>query len=105
MSEHSSGTEPGAYGDHSQIGRADAHGHLEPSGHGEHEKPSDWGWNAEFGPWASRAGWAVVVLIGLMFLGITHYNRAGFLAQLLVIAGLVALLLWDRNRKRTSWRD
>lgn len=100
MSEHS--TESG-HGTHV----ADAHtaDHGTEGNHAPHEQPSDWGWNAEFGRWASRAGWVVVFLIGLMFLGITHYNRAGFLAQLLVMLGLIAVLLWDRNRKRTSWRD
>jgi len=95
VSDHSTTSEHGAHA-------ADGHGDAQAV---EHEKPSDWGWNAEFGVWASRAGWIVVILIGLMFVGITHYNRAGFLAQLLVIIGLVTALLWDRSRKRTAWRD
>lgn len=95
MSEHSTSSETGAHGAHSELDT-----HAAPR-----EQPSDWGWNAEFGPWASRAGWIVVFLIGTLFIGITHYNRAGFLAQALVILGLVTILLWDRNRKRTSWRD
>ena len=84
------------------VGHGDvAHGH----GDIDHEQPSDWGWNAEMGNWASRAGWIVVVILLLMFAGVTHYNLAGFLAQLLVIIGLVVILLWDRARKRTAWRD
>jgi hypothetical protein len=90
--------------DHSTSTGTD--GHDSAGSHAvEREKPSDWGWNAEFGPWASRAGWIVVFFMGTLFIGITHYNRAGFLAQALVIVGLVTVLLWDRNRKRTSWRD
>jgi hypothetical protein len=112
VSQHSTSTETGAYGDHSQLGKADAHGHLEPTHGGSHavahverEQPSDWGWNAEMGKWASRAGWITVLVIGALFFGITHYNRAGFLAQAIAIGVLVVMLLWDRNRKRTSWRD
>jgi hypothetical protein len=100
------------HGDLEHTAPGDAHGAVE---HGtadhadhadlDHEQPSDWGWNAEMGNWASRAGWIVVVILCLMFAGVTHYNKAGFLAQILVILGLIAVLLWDRQRKRTSWRD
>jgi hypothetical protein len=100
VSEHST-----AGGHEAHVADAHSGDHDSAASHPRHEQPSDWGWNGEFGPWASRAGWAVVVIIGLLFLGVTHYNGAGFLAQLLVMAGLVAALLWDRNRKRTSWRD
>ena len=103
MSEHSSES---GHGTHVADAHADAHAdHGTATSHAPREQPSDWGWNAEFGKWASRAGWIVVVLIGLMFVGITHYNRAGFLAQLIVVGVLVTILLWDRHRKRTSWRD
>lgn len=97
----------GAQAAHGEVAHA-AHGEA---AHGEvahapveHEQPSDWGWNGEWGKWASRGGWIVVVILLLMFAGVTHYNKAGFLAQTLVILGLVAILVWDRARKRTSWR-
>jgi hypothetical protein len=102
------------HGDVEHTAPGDAHGAVEHGAvsHGavdhadlDHEQPSDWGWNAEMGNWASRAGWIVVVILCLMFAGVTHYNKAGFLAQLLAILGLIAVLIWDRQRKRTSWRD
>jgi hypothetical protein len=88
---------------HAEVEAHGAHGEVEAHG-AAHEQPSDWGWNGEWGKWASRGGWIVVVILCVMFAGVTHYNRAGFLAQLLVILGLVAVLVWDRRRKRTSWR-
>jgi len=104
-SESSSPVRPaGAHAEHSAELEHAAGGHGELA-HVEHEKPSDWGWNGEWGKWASRGGWIVVVILCLMFPGVTHYNKAGFLAQLLIILGLVAILLWDRQRKRTSWRS
>ena len=35
----------------------------------------------------------------------THYNGAGAFALIGTAALLVVGLLWDFNRRRTSWRD
>jgi len=102
-------TRDGAHAEarHAEPGHAD----LTHAAHGEvahtdvpHEQPSDWGWNGEWGKWASRGGWIVVVILALMIPGVTHYNRAGFLAQGLVILGLITILIWDRARRRHAWR-
>jgi Protein of unknown function (DUF2631) len=67
------------------------------------EHPSDWGWHGEFGRAGRAAGWAVVIGL-LLMLTTTHYNGAGAVALILTTAGLVIALVWDINRRRTSWR-
>ncbi|MDR1998982.1 MAG: DUF2631 domain-containing protein [Frankiaceae bacterium] len=99
---HSGGYGEGAHAAHSAPASA---------GHGEvahasvpHEQPSDWGWNGEWGKWATRGGWITVVILLLMFPGVTHYNMGGFIAQGVAIVGLIVILLWDSVHKRASWR-
>jgi hypothetical protein len=46
----------------------------------------------------------VVVILVLMSTA-THYNGTGTLSLIAVAAGLVVALLWDINRRRTSWRN
>ena len=88
------------------------HGDLVPVGaHGavEHHEvdhsgdPERWGLHMEFGRTARRAGWIVVVLL-LLLIFVTHYNDAGQLALILIAGVLVVMLLWDRQRRRNSWR-
>jgi hypothetical protein len=67
------------------------------------EHPSDWGWHGEFGRSAHVAGWVVVAIL-LLMLTTTHYNNAGSVALILTAAGLVVALIWDVQRRRTSWR-
>ncbi len=68
------------------------------------EHPSDWGWHGEWGRWARVSGWFVVVLL-LVSTTATHYNGAGAFALIATAGLLVIALLWDINRRRTSWRQ
>jgi hypothetical protein len=77
-----------------------------PEDYAEHhptEHPSDWGWHGEWGRAARIAGWVVVAIL-LVMIGTTHYNGTGSLALIVRAAALVLALLWDVNRRRTSWR-
>jgi hypothetical protein len=92
----------------SAVEHVSAHGAVEHSeGHGEHDSsgdPQNWGQHHEFGGMARKAGWIVVVIL-LLNLLVTHYNKAGFVAILLTVGGLVISLLWDRNRRKNAWRE
>ncbi len=77
-----------------------------PDDYAEHhpaEHPSDWGWHGEWGRAARVAGWIVVVIL-LVSITATHYNGTGAFALISTAALLVIALLWDINRRRTSWR-
>ena len=71
--------------------------------HAEHEKPSDWGWHAEFGGGARFAGWFCLLLLVVMLTS-THYNHSGSLWLILGAAALFVVLVWDRYRRKFSWR-
>jgi hypothetical protein len=69
-----------------------------------HEEPSaEWGWHGTF-PKATRiAGWLSAIFCFLMLIG----NHHGFTEDLwLVVTGvsIIAFLIWDQVRSRTSWR-
>ncbi|GLZ31294.1 hypothetical protein Lesp02_34820 [Lentzea sp. NBRC 105346] len=69
-----------------------------------HEEPShEWGWHGTF-PKATRiAGWFTAIAMFAMLIG----NHHGFTEDLWLIGtgiGLVAFLIWDQVRGRTSWR-
>ena len=68
-----------------------------------HEKPEDWGWHADLGKLA-RLGGIISILILLIGLTATHYNRAGSLAIILTIAALVIGLVVDANHRKRSFR-
>ncbi len=68
------------------------------------EHPSMWGWHGEWGRWARIAGWLMVVIL-LVMITATHYNGTGTLSLILAAAGIVIILLWDIQRRRTSWRQ
>jgi uncharacterized protein DUF2631 len=68
-----------------------------------HEKPEDWGWHAEFGRWRDVAGWITVVILLLMMTA-THYNRQGTLFLGLIAGFLVVGLVLDRSRRKNAWR-
>jgi hypothetical protein len=89
---------------------------VQPDEHGGHvgldaygnppEKPSDWGWNQDFGRMARIGGWISVIILVLMATrSVTHYNDAGTVALLVTAALLVLGLGWDIHRRRTAWRD
>jgi hypothetical protein len=68
------------------------------------EHPTDWGWHGEWGRAARIAGW-VVVLILLVMMTATHYNHAGAFALGAFAVVLAAMLLWDTQRRKNSWRQ
>ncbi len=80
--------------------------HQVPDGsdvHSEHERPEDWGWHHEFRNGRQIAGWISFLILGLLITS-THYNKAGVVATLLVMAALAGGLIYDRQRRRTQWR-
>jgi len=68
------------------------------------EHPTDWGWHGEWGRAARVGGWVVAIILLLMMTA-THYNLEGALFLGISAALLVAILLWDRQRRRNSWRS
>jgi hypothetical protein len=83
-------------GDHSELVPAS-------SGH-RHERPEDWGWHADLGGMARIGGVVTAISLALMITA-THYNHAGTLALVLCLAAVLGGLLWDFQRRRTSWRQ
>jgi hypothetical protein len=67
------------------------------------EHPSDWGWHGEWGRTARAGGW-IVLLILLVMLTATHYNHSGSFWLILSAAALFVVLVWDRYRRKFSWR-
>jgi hypothetical protein len=72
--------------------------------HHPEEHPEDWGWHGEWGRAARVGGWVVAIILLLMATA-THYNGQGTLFLSLFAAALVAMLLWDRQRRKNSWRQ
>lgn len=72
--------------------------------HAEHETPEDWGWHHEFRSGRQIGGW-MTVLILLVLLTTTHYNRTGDIALVLGAVIVAGGLLWDRQRRKTQWRS
>lgn len=67
------------------------------------EHPTDWGWHGEWGRAARVTGW-IVLLVLLVMITATHYNAQGTLFLGLSALALLAVLVWDRQRRKTSWR-
>jgi hypothetical protein len=83
------------------------HGHQltdGTDGHADDERPEDWGWHHEFTTGRQIGGWLSVVILALL-LTTTHYNLAGALAIGLTMLALIGGLLWDRQRRKTLWRN
>ena len=72
--------------------------------HHPDEHPTDWGWHGEWGRAARVGGWVVVAIL-LVMITATHYNAQGTLFLCLFAAGLVAMLIWDRQRRKNAWRS
>ena len=68
------------------------------------ENPAEWGWHGEWGR-ASRVGGWICVVILLLMMTATHYNRMGTLFLGLAAIGLAAVLVRDALRRRNAWRD
>ncbi len=81
-----------------------AHGVPEaPPGEHPHDDPQDWGWHAEFGRSARVAGWVVAIILVVMITA-THYNQSGSLWLIIFAVGLIAILIWDVQRRKSAWR-
>ena len=72
--------------------------------HHPEEHPSDWGWHGEWGRASRLGGWVVAVILVLMIFP-AHYNGQGTLFLTLTAAGLIVMLLWDRQRRKNAWRQ
>ncbi|MGI9093770.1 MAG: DUF2631 domain-containing protein [Mycobacteriales bacterium] len=89
-----------------QLEAVAVHGHSPTPAELEsvpHEKPEDWGWHAELGGLARGSGWISAAILMIMIVG----NQVGHIAiiWLVILAvGLGVILVWDRNRRKNSWR-
>lgn len=68
------------------------------------EHPTDWGWHGEWGRAARVGGWLVAIILLLMITA-THYNGQGTLFLSLTAGAIIVTLLWDRQRRKNSWRQ
>ncbi len=68
------------------------------------ERPEMWGWHAHFGKLARIAG-VVVAASLVLLLTTTHYNDSGDVALWIFTGGIIVSLIWDYQRRRTSWRQ
>lgn len=84
----------------------------EPTGTGEPadyarghpaEDPKQWGWHGEWGRGARIGGWVVAAILLLMTTA-TNYQFEYHLTLRLLAAGLIAVLVRDRIRRRNQWR-
>ena len=71
--------------------------------HHPNEHPSDWGWHGEWGGVARIAGWVVTAILVIM-LTATHYNHSGSFWLVFFAAGMVAVMIWDTQRRKNAWR-
>jgi hypothetical protein len=72
--------------------------------HHPEEHPTDWGWHGEWGRAARIAGWVVAAVL-LVMITATHYNEQGTLFLGISAGVIVLILLWDRQRRKNSWRS
>jgi hypothetical protein len=77
----------------------DDYKHDHPSEH-----PDDWGWHGEWGRTARIGGWIVAAIL-LVMITATHYNGQGTLFLSIFAAAIVVALLYDRHRRKNSWRQ
>ncbi|ASO19336.1 hypothetical protein AHOG_08455 [Actinoalloteichus hoggarensis] len=70
-----------------------------------HEEPSaEWGWHGGFPVGTRVAGWVGALSVFAMLIG-NHEGRTEDLWLIFLGAGMVATLIWDQVRRRTSWRN
>ncbi|MGI8870589.1 MAG: DUF2631 domain-containing protein [Mycobacteriales bacterium] len=71
---------------------------------GEPDRPEDWGWHAEAGKGARIGAVVIAAILLVMLVG----NDIGNIAKIWLIclaAGLLLILVLDRNRRKNSWRN
>jgi hypothetical protein len=77
-----------------------------PADYADHhpsEHPGQWGWHADLGKAARIGGWISVIALLLMVTS-THYNSSGAAWLIGFAVAIAAGLVYDLNRRRTSWR-
>ena len=73
------------------------------SGH-KHERPEDWGWHAEMGRTARVAGIISIITLASMLLA-SHGSKWELVWLVGFTVALAVALVWDRSRRRNSWRS
>ena len=68
------------------------------------EHPEDWGWHGEWGGTARIGGWIVAAIL-LVMITTTHYNGQGTLWLSIIAGAIIVIQLWDRHRRKNSWRQ
>lgn len=69
-----------------------------------HERPEDWGWHHSWGVWTRVAAWVSVGSLILMNIT-TYYNTAQAPWLYGIAAIMVFMLIRDRYRRKSAWRD
>ncbi|MFD9699964.1 DUF2631 domain-containing protein [Lentzea sp. NPDC059081] len=69
-----------------------------------HEEPSaDWGWHGTLPKGTRIAGWLSAVFCFLMLIG-NHHGKTENIFLIAAGVTIIALLVWDAARRKTSWR-
>ena len=69
----------------------------------QHERPEEWGWHGETGR-AGRIGVVIAALWTLAYLVGNHEGRIEDLWIVGIVVGMIAILIWDRRRRKNAWR-
>lgn len=67
------------------------------------EPSAEWGWHGSFPKATQAIGWALAVMLLALQIGPHHSNTENYWL-IGTAATIVAMLLWDLRRRRTSWR-
>jgi hypothetical protein len=69
-----------------------------------HEEPShEWGWHGTFPKGTRIAGWLSAGFCFLMLIG-NHHGKTEDIFLVATGVTIIAFLVWDTARRRTSWR-
>ena len=69
-----------------------------------HEEPShEWGWHGSLHKGTRIAGWLSAIFCFLMLIG-NHHGRIEDIYLIATGVTIIALLVWDMAKRRTSWR-
>lgn len=68
------------------------------------EHPEMWGWHGEWGRAARIAGFVVMAIL-LLMITTTQYNGQGTLWLSMFAIAIFLGLLFDRQRRKNSWRQ
>ena len=69
-----------------------------------HEEPSaEWGWHGTLPKGTRIAGWLSAIFCFLMLIG-NHHGQTENIYLIATGVTIIALLVWDAARRKTSWR-